>query len=68
MFICGSFYGFVSSSEYITFRNRMINAKETGKDVKSSSYIQVKKLHRYLPGQTDDMRNLSQDSQSLKSI
>jgi len=50
MFICGSFYSFVSSSEFITFHNKMINVKETGKDVKSSSDIQVKKLHHYLPG------------------
>ncbi len=43
----------------------MINVKETGKDVKSSSDSQVKKLHQYLPGQTDAMRNVSQNSQSL---
>jgi hypothetical protein len=58
MFIYGSFYGSVSSSEYVTFHNRMINVKDTGKDVKSSSDIQVKKLHHYLPGQTDDTRNV----------
>jgi hypothetical protein len=68
MFICGSFYGSVSSSAYITFRNKMINVKETGKDVKSSSDMQVKKLHHYLPGQIDDTRNVSQDNQSLNSI